>query len=42
MGFYLDSDKRVALNRAAARVRDGAVVALGGGLSARLPMALVR
>ncbi len=42
MVFHLDPDKRAALDRAAALVRDGAVVALGGGLSARLPMALVR
>lgn len=42
MGFHLDPDKRMPLNRAAALVADGAMVALGGGLSARLPMALVR
>ena len=42
MGFHLDDDKRVQLDRAATLVSDGAVVALGGGLSARLPMALVR
>ncbi|HEX6446959.1 MAG TPA: CoA-transferase [Streptosporangiales bacterium] len=35
-------DKRSTLAEAAAHVSDGAVVALGGGLSARLPMALVR
>ena len=35
-------DKRAALADAAALVTDGAIVALGGGLSARLPMALVR
>lgn len=35
-------DKRSTLADAAAYVTDGAVVALGGGLSARLPMALVR
>jgi glutaconate CoA-transferase, subunit A len=35
-------DKRTSLADAAALVRDGAIVALGGGLSARLPMALVR
>jgi glutaconate CoA-transferase subunit A len=39
---FLDPDKRVDLPTAAARVADGSVVALGGGLSARLPMALVR
>jgi glutaconate CoA-transferase subunit A len=42
MGLHLGSSKLVALDRAAVLVRDGAVVALGGGLSARLPMALVR
>ncbi|MGH9008597.1 MAG: CoA transferase subunit A, partial [Acidimicrobiia bacterium] len=42
MSFHLDPDKLVDLDRAAALVADGAVVALGGGLSARLPMALVR
>jgi len=40
--FQLASDKLVPLPEAAARVADGALVALGGGLSARLPMALVR
>lgn len=40
--FHLASDKRVTLAEAAALVTDGATVALGGGLSARLPMALVR
>ncbi len=40
--MFLDPDKRVDLPTAAARVADGSVVALGGGLSARLPMALVR
>jgi glutaconate CoA-transferase subunit A len=42
MPFHLDADKLVDLDRAAATVADGALVALGGGLSARLPMALVR
>jgi glutaconate CoA-transferase subunit A len=42
MPFHLDPDKLVELDQAAALVDDGAVVALGGGLSARLPMALVR
>ena len=42
MGLHLGADKRTELDRAAALVPDGAVVALGGGLSARLPMALVR
>jgi len=40
--MFLDSDKRVDLATAVGQVRDGAIVALGGGLSARLPMALVR
>src|ERR1700730_14783760 len=42
MPFHLDADKLVALERAAALVPDGALAALGGGLSTRLPMALVR
>jgi glutaconate CoA-transferase subunit A len=42
MPFHLNTDKLVDLERAAALVADGALVALGGGLSARLPMALVR
>lgn len=41
-GFFLAPDKRVSLAEAASEVVDGAQVALGGGLSARLPMALVR
>jgi glutaconate CoA-transferase subunit A len=40
--FHLDPDKRTSLAEAAALVHDGAQVALGGGLCARLPMALVR
>jgi glutaconate CoA-transferase subunit A len=40
--FTLASDKRTSLADAAAYVADGDTVALGGGLSARLPMALVR
>ena len=35
-------DKRATLADAVSQVADGAIVALGGGLSARLPMALVR
>ena len=35
-------DKRTALADAVSLVADGAMVALGGGLSARLPMAMVR
>lgn len=42
MPFHLDADKLVDLDRAAGAVADGALLALGGGLSARLPMALVR
>ncbi|MGH3520265.1 MAG: CoA transferase subunit A [Haloechinothrix sp.] len=42
MTFHTESDKVVDLDRAAALVADAALVALGGGLSARLPMALVR
>lgn len=42
MTSFLLPDKRTDLTGAAALVRDGAVVALGGGLCARLPMALVR
>jgi glutaconate CoA-transferase subunit A len=42
MPFQLGADKLLALDRAAALVPDGSLVALGGGLSARLPMALVR
>lgn len=40
--FHLAPDKRASLADAAALVHDGAQVALGGGLCARLPMALVR
>lgn len=40
--FQLSPDKRASLAEAGALVTDGAVVALGGGLCARLPMALVR
>lgn len=35
-------DKRASLADAVSLVTDGAIVALGGGLSARLPMAMVR
>jgi glutaconate CoA-transferase, subunit A len=42
MSLQPPRDKRVSLADAASLVRDGAIVALGGGLSARLPMALVR
>lgn len=42
MSFHIAADKLVELDRAAGVVTDGALIALGGGLSARLPMALVR
>ena len=42
MSLQLPRDKRASLTDAVALVSDGAIVALGGGLSARLPMAMVR
>src|SRR5579862_7635797 len=42
MSLQPHRDKRASLAEAAALVNDGAMIALGGGLSARLPMALVR
>jgi glutaconate CoA-transferase subunit A len=39
---YTDPDKRTTLENLAAQVADGAVVAVGGGLSSREPMALLR
>lgn len=42
MGFQPQRDKVVDLAAAVADIADGALIALGGGLSARLPMALVR
>lgn len=42
MSLHPPADKRVTLADAADLVTGGAIVALGGGLSARLPMALVR
>lgn len=42
MGLHPSQDKRVNLRTAGSMVHDGAMVALGGGLCARLPMALVR
>ncbi len=42
MGFQPARDKVVDLAAAVADIADGALIALGGGLSARLPMALVR
>lgn len=40
--IYTDLDKRKSLDDLAALVADGAVVAVGGGLSSREPMALLR
>jgi glutaconate CoA-transferase, subunit A len=42
MSLQPPRDKRASLTDAIALVGDGAIVALGGGLSARLPMAMVR
>jgi len=42
MSLQPPRDKRASLADAVALVNDGAMVALGGGLSARLPMAMVR
>ncbi len=42
MGIHLAPDKYTGLEEAARLVQPGSMVALGGGLSARLPMALVR
>lgn len=42
MAVHLAPDKLADLETAVAMVRPGSMVALGGGLSARLPMALVR
>lgn len=42
MAFHLGPEKLADLATAARMVADDSVVALGGGLSARLPMALVR
>lgn len=42
MGFQPPGDKVVSAAVAVADIPDGAMLALGGGLSARLPMALVR
>jgi len=42
VGLHPHRDKVTSLAEAAAQVRDGDLIALGGGLSARLPMALVR
>jgi glutaconate CoA-transferase subunit A len=41
-GVQTEFDKRVGLDGLAALVRDGDTVALGGGLTCRLPMAAVR
>jgi glutaconate CoA-transferase, subunit A len=40
--IYTDPDKRKSLDDLASLVADGAVVAVGGGLSSREPMALLR
>ena len=42
MSLQPPRDKRASLADAVALVSDGAIVGLGGGLSARLPMAMVR
>src|SRR6266436_1103355 len=42
MSLQPPGDKRASLADAVSLVSDGAAVALGGGLSARLPMAMVR
>ncbi len=42
MGVHLGADKQTDLETAAGLVQPGTMAALGGGLSARLPMALVR
>lgn len=42
MSLQPPRDKRASLADAVALVRDGTIVALGGGLCARLPMAMVR
>lgn len=42
MSFHLTPHKKASLHDAATLVHDGALVALGGGLCSRLPMALVR
>lgn len=42
MSFHLTPHKKASLREAATLVHDGALVALGGGLCSRLPMALVR
>jgi len=40
--IFTNPDKRTTLDDLASHVRDGAVVAVGGGLSSREPMALLR
>lgn len=40
--IHTEPDKRTTLEDLAARVTDGAVIAVGGGLSSREPMALLR
>lgn len=41
-GVFTSSDKRVGLADLAGHIKDGDMVAVGGGLSARLPMAALR
>ncbi len=40
--IYTEPDKRTSLEGLASHLQDGAVVAVGGGLSSREPMALLR
>ena len=40
--LYTDPDKRRSLDQLGALVGDGAIIAVGGGLSSREPMALLR
>ncbi len=40
--IYTDPDKRRSLDELAELVPDGAIIAVGGGLSSRAPMALLR
>jgi len=42
MGIYPSKDKQRSLSEAAALVQDGDIVAVGGNLSAREPMAMIR
>jgi glutaconate CoA-transferase subunit A len=40
--IYTDPNKLTTLDELAGRAKDGAVVAVGGGLSSREPMAVLR